>query len=400
MEDRTDAGAAQPGGDFAEIAIAATSGLALALAALFLCVLPLTSNIAGGRDFVVYWATGQQLAHHANPYDASAMAGLERAAGLLPGYGVLYMRNPPWGLLLALPLGLIGLKAGAFFWSLALLACLGVSVRLIRLQQGRPGNRLHWLGYSFGPALVCLLVGQTALFCLLGLVLFLCLHRSRPFVAGTALWLCALKPQLFLPFTVVLLAWVFFSKSYRVLAGAGVAMAASCAATWLMLPSAFSDYEQMMRSPGIEKEFIPCLSVALRLWLSPGTMMLQYLPVTLACAWALAYYWPRRHGWEWMRDGSLLMLVSIFAAPYCWLYDQGLAVPALLQGAYKTRFRWLVGVLALASVPIEIGLVCGVRITSALYLWTAPAWLAWYFFALAGAGRSLDCEAPIVRVRE
>jgi len=29
--------------------------------------------------------------------------------------------------------------------------------------------------------------------------------------------------------------------------------------------------------------------------------------------------------------------------------------------------------------------MCGVRITSALYLWTAPAWFAWYLFARASA---------------
>ena len=110
--------------DIAELSIALVSGLALTLTALFLCVAPLTGKIAGARDFVVYWSTGQQLAHHANPYGTEAMGQLERGAGLDPRYGILYMRNPPWGLAIALPLGFVGVRLGALLWSLTLLGCL------------------------------------------------------------------------------------------------------------------------------------------------------------------------------------------------------------------------------------------------------------------------------------
>jgi hypothetical protein len=365
----------------AELAIAAVTGLGLALAALFLCVMPLTGNIAGARDFVVYWATGQQLVHHANPYDAAAMNGLERSAGLRPEYGVLFMRNPPWGLLLALPLGLVGLKTGAFRWSLLLAGCLAVSVWLTWQMLGRPGNRVHWLGISFAPALLCLFVGQTSLLALLGWVLFLRLHGRRPFLAGLSLWLCALKPQLFVPVGVVLLAWLVVTRSYRIVAGGAAAIAASCAVTWLIAPSAWTDYLYMMRTTGIDREFIPCLSTALRLWIRPQALWIEYLPVALGCAWALGYFWRRRARWDWMKDGGLLMLVSLFLAPYCWLYDQGLAIPALLGGAAKTRIPNLLTALALASLVIEIELVSGIKIPSALYLWAAPAWLLWYLLA-------------------
>ena len=110
------------------------------------------------------------------------------------------MRNPPSALLLTLPLGFFGLRAGALLWSLFLLACLVLSVRMLWAMHGRPRNQLHWLGYTFAPALDCLMSGQMSLFVLLGLVLFLRLHRSRPFLAGASLWLCMLKPHLFLPF--------------------------------------------------------------------------------------------------------------------------------------------------------------------------------------------------------
>jgi hypothetical protein len=391
MANKTEDAAAETERDLAEMATAAVTGLGLALTALFLCVMPLTGNIAGARDFVVYWATGQQLVHHANPYDAAGMMRLERGAGLSAGYGVLYMRNPPWALPLALPLGWIGVRAGAFLWSLVLAGCLGISVRMLRQMLGRPGNRLHWLGFSFAPALVCLFVGQTSLFALLGYVLFLRLHGTRPFLAGMALWLCGLKPHLFLPFGVVLAAWIVASRGYKILAGAAVALASSCAATWCIDPSAWGSYLYMMRSTGIDREFIPCLSTALRLWLRPQSMWVEYLPVAVGCAWALGYYWRRRQAWDWSRDGGLLMLVSLLLAPYCWLYDQALAIPALLYSAYRTRARGLLTLLALASIAIEVELVCGIKIPSALYLWCAPVWVGWY---LVGTKGLRDCGYP------
>jgi len=232
---------------------------------------------------------------------------------------------------------------------------------------------------------VCLIVGQTSLFALLGLVLFLRLHATRPFLAGMSLWLCTLKPHLFLVFGIVLLVWVFVSRSYRVLLGAGVAMGASCWAAWWIDPTAWHDYGQMMRTYGIEREFIPCWSVVIRLWIRPQAIWLQYLLPAAGCVWALAYFWKRRSTWDWSRDGGLLVLVSILSAPYCWVFDQAIAIPALLRGAYLTSSKTLLTILALASLAMEIGLVCGIKLPSAFYLWTAPAWLAWYLFAQATA---------------
>ena len=364
---------------FAELAIASVTGLGLAVTALFLCVVPLAGHMAGSRDFVSYWATGRQLVHHANPYDREAVMRIEHTAGL-DDRAVLLMRNPPWALPMAYPLGFIGLRTAAFLWSLVLFACLVVSVRLIQMIHNFPRNRIHWLGLSFPPALICLIMGQTSLFALLGLVLFLYLHRTRPFVAGVSLWLCTLKPHLFLPFGVVLLAWIVLHRGYRLLAGATTALAASCAAAYYIDPSAWTHYLQMMRAPEIDKQFIPCLSDALRFWLRPQATWLQYLPVLLCCVWALRYFWLRRENWNWTTNGGTLMLVSLVFAPYCWLYDQGLAIPALLHRAYISRSGTLVVLIALAGLLIDLEL-CGFKISSGLYLWTAPAWLLFYLMA-------------------
>ena len=59
-------------------------GLAAGFTAGLLCVAAASSRAPGTRDYIVYWATAQQLAHHVNPYDADAITRLERSAGTSP----------------------------------------------------------------------------------------------------------------------------------------------------------------------------------------------------------------------------------------------------------------------------------------------------------------------------
>jgi len=376
---------AQQQSNFSEFSIAAVAGLALALIILYIAAVPLAGKLSASRDFVSYWATGHQLLRHGNPYDRDAIMNIEHAAGL-DARAVLIMRNPPWALPLVMPLGFLGLRIAGILWTLLLLACLLLSVRLVQKMVGSPLNRIHWLGFAFTPGLICLTMGQTSLFALLGLVLFLRYHLQRPFAAGAALWLCALKPHLFLPFAVALAAWIVISRSYKLLAGAAASLALTSAAASLIDPRIWRNYVDMMRSPAVENDFIPCIPDAVRHWFMPQSALPQYLPAALCCAWALVYYWRRRNAWDWLSNGSPLMLVSLLFAPYCWLYDQCLAMPALIQGAHVTHSRILPGILALIILTADIE-ICFVKVISPLWLWTAPAWLAWYLFARAATTR-------------
>jgi hypothetical protein len=369
-------------------------GLAAGFMAGLLGVAVVSSKAPGTRDYIVFWATAQLLTHHANPYDEDAITRLERKEGLPLNVKIGYMRNPPWSLPLIYPLGFFSARVGWLLWSTLLLACLAASVRLIWIMYGRPRNSRYLLGLSFAPALYGVLCGQTSLLMLPGLVLFLRMYRTRPFLAGIALGLLALKPHLFLPFGVVLAVWVLVSRSYKLAAGALVAMAASCAITSLIDPLAWTQYFQMVRTAKIDQASIPCLSYLLRNLLLPRSTGLLFLPATLGCVWALVYFWPRRRTWDWTKDGSLLMLVSLLVAPYLWIYDQGMVIPALLQGAFLTRSRNLLIALAFLSALVEIVIFRGLVYPKTMHLWmywTAPAWLAWYLVA-----RAVEREPRIV----
>jgi Glycosyltransferase family 87 len=361
---------------------------AVALIILVGCVTAFALTIPA-RDFLSYWAAGQQLIHRANPYASAAVGQLQHSAGF-GGRGILLlMRNPPTALPLALPLGLVSYKIGSVLWSFLLLACLAGSIRMIRTMNGNPENYLHILGYFFGPAVACLLTGQIPIFALMGLVLFLRLHRTHPLAAGVSLWLCLLKPHLFLPFGVALLAWIICTKSYKIAIGAVGFLLAGLVIVMPFDPSCWSQYRHMMQTSGIIDEFIPCWSVVLRRAIDPGAMWLQFLPAALGCAWALWYFWKNRHVWDWMEHGSLLMLVSVLVAPYAWLIDQSVLIPALLYGLYRARSRALTAIFALASTLIIIQIFLGASVHSRWNLWAAPFWLIWYLFATkSGAQRA------------
>jgi Glycosyltransferase family 87 len=366
----------------AEFLVVGVCTIAFTLTMLGIFVAMLGRSAPGAHDFVEYWASGHQLAHHANPYDGDAILQIERSVGFPTYDPVLIMWNPPSALLLVLPLGFIGPRAGGLLWSLLILASLVASVRMIWTMHGRPRDKLHLLGYSFAPALICVLAAQVSIFVLLGLVLFLRLHRSRPFVAGASLWLCMLKPHLFLPFGLVLIVWAIITRSYKVLAGVTVALAVSTAIAYVLDPLAWTQYAQMMSSTPARVLPIPCLSIELRRLVSPHSLWLQYLPATVGCVWAITYFRKHCDDWDWMAHGSLLMLVSFLVAPYSWLMDQAILIPALLHAAFVTRSRNHIAVLALASAIIEFGALRGVEPwRSAFFLWTAPAWLVWYLSA-------------------
>jgi hypothetical protein len=347
----------------------------------------LSDKNASQRDFISYWAAGQQLVHGANPYDFEAIHRLERAAGREDNEPLLVMRNPPMAFFLALPLGLVSPKTGLILWLFILLALLSVSIWILWIINGRPDNRLHLLGYVFAPAVACLMAGQFGIFLLTGVVFFLYLHQSRPFFAGAALLLCALKPHLFLPFAVALLLWVVYRRAYRALAGFTAALLASCALSFGFDAHAWSQYSHMMHAGGALTEAVPVLSVTFRFLIDRNAVWLQFLPEAAACAWALWYFWTRRSRWSWIDQGLVLLLVSAVCTPFGWVTDEAMLLPAVLAGVYRAAGsgRSLLP-LGLAAGAAMVEVFAGIPITSRFYLWTTPAWLACYLYATWNRG--------------
>ena len=334
------------------------------------------------RDFISYWAAGRQLVNGLNPYDIDAVQDLERGTGGEDNQPLLVMRNPPIAFFLILPLGMMSPKTGLILWLFLLLSSFSLSIFLIWSLNGRPGNLLHLTAYAFAPAIACLMAGQVGILLLLGIVLFLYFHQSRPYIAGASLLLCAVKPHLFLPFAVVLLLWEVSRRSYRIVVGFSAALLGSCTLALYLDPHAWSQYSQMMHAGGALNERVPVLSVAFRFLANRNSVWLQFLPEAIACVWAIWYFSSHHKHWNWMNHGLLVLLVAAMCTPFGWFTDESMLLPAVLTGLYRAaeNRRSLIPLGVIAGIALAEVLV-PVQIISPFYLWTTPAWLAWYLHA-------------------
>jgi hypothetical protein len=82
------------------------------------------------------------------------------------------------------------------------------------------------------------------------------------------------------------------------------------------------------------------------------------------------------------------MLVSLLVAPFGWIFDQSLAIPAILFAVARAPSRAVLAGLAILYLLLEVQVVSPFPLASAAYLWPAPAWLVWYLFARA------SCRKP------
>jgi hypothetical protein len=337
---------------------------------------------AANRDFIAYWSAGHQLVHGLDPYDSASILRLEHSAGFLGDQPNL-MLNPPIAFIAVAGLGFTTAPTGDVVWMTLLVASLMASVRVLWILNGRPDDRLHLVSYCFAPIVACLMAGQLGIFMLLGISLFLYLENMRPFLAGMCLLPCFLKPHLFLAFGLVLLLYCCHTRAWRILLGVSAAVGAACAAGAALDWKGWAQYLHMMKATAeVQREFIPTISTLFRLLLDRNEAWLQFLPALASCCWALIFYWRRRQGWQWSQDGLLVLLVSLLCAPHAWFTDEAIVLPALLNSVLKAQSAGkslipllVICVAALAEVLFEVPPV------SAYFIWTMPAWLAWYLYA-------------------
>jgi hypothetical protein len=257
-----------------------------------------------------------------------------------------------------------------------------VAISVLWLLLGKPENRYHLIGIFFPPAIWCLIAGQLGIFFLLETVLFLYWQKTRPYLAGAALMLWALKPHLFLPFMLALVLWSAYKREYRILAGLAAAAAASCLLTLSMDHQVWQQYAEMMRSNHVLDILPQTVSVAVRLLVDPNAKWIEFLGEAGGCIWAVWCFWKRRKRWDWMSEGLVVLLASIACTPYSWYTDQAIVFPAVAVALESSKRP----ALALASFAAIAGaglisIMADIPLTSRFYVWTAPAWLLWYLYA-------------------
>ena len=195
--------------------------LAVCLAFVIYPVLPNEDVI--NSDWPAF-ATGAQLivADPQHMYDLHVQERYQRVITggrtlVTPGIeGILPFLAPPWVALLAVPFDVFGTDLGGRLWILFGLVCLGCGLYLAtggaQRRWGLPSAILP--AFASVPTAVMMLNAQLDGIVALGIGAALALW-SRPFLAGLALGLTLVKPQLVLPLAAALL----LARRWRVMGG-------------------------------------------------------------------------------------------------------------------------------------------------------------------------------------
>jgi hypothetical protein len=240
---------------------------------------------------------------------------------------------------------------------------------------------LFILGVSLGPAVICLLCGQTAIFALLGYCLFLSLYQTAPFWSGCSLWLCALKPHLFLPTAVVMILWSIYRRNYKFLIGIATTIAVSGAVALHYDALIFSHYRTMLSDPEMNKEFVPSAALVLARMLPKSVRLVQYVPALIGCIWACWFFQRKRETWKWEDQGNIVLLVSLAVAPYLWISDLTIAAPAMLFAALRFDRQFLL-FIALLTSSIELMAIFRPNLHAPIYAIFAPLCLGFYVLSM------------------
>jgi hypothetical protein len=344
---------------------------AAVLTLIAVAVLTAFGSKTNANDFIEYWSAGKLFVHGANPYSGPMILALEKSRGFTPD-APLIMLNPPWALPMVAPLGFLPALGALVLWIVAAAGSILASVVLLDIP---PKNRT--LAFLFAPVLGCFAMEQSSPFLLLGFALFLRFHRSRPFLAGASLVLMAIKPHLFMVFWVILLSDCIYRRRFTILAGFASSLACVSALVTAVRPHVWQDYLGVLRESTLDQNAYPTLPSLLRAVIDVKLTWIATIPLCLAIAWGIAYYWRQRSHWNWNREGMLVMMVAILTSPYCWISDEVVLMPSVASALASPPRRFSMEILA----AINFAGVAGICISIRSLAWLPLAYFLWYLYA-------------------
>ena len=348
------------------------------------------SNIKG-RDSTLYWATAKLLLHRGNPYSIPEVQALEWSEHYGTAKKPKMYRPPPWSLWMILPLGFSNAYWAWIAWTGIALAALVASVRLSWRIYGDapcPPTIVLVAAYLFAPVVACLVIAQMGTVLLLAVLLFFYWAEKKPLWAGVVLLVPMAKPQFFAPLGLVIVLWCIARKQWRVLAGATLAFVGANLIALTFDPHIFAHYREMLALDQMQNEFMPNVSGVMRAFFFRQHYQVQFVPTLLGMCWAAWYFSKRREDWDWGRDGVWLLVVGALVAPYSWLTDEAVLLPAVIQGIVWLRRNSLgpgsqFVLLTFAVFDLLLLLIIKAKVDpfTGIYFWSSLLWFAWYSFA-------------------
>jgi len=338
-------------------------------------------------DFVEYWAAGYLNINGGNPYDPDQLLPLQIEAGRYFGVPVM-MWNPPWMLLLAMPVSLFAYPISRVLWIVFFIIIVLLSINMIwKLYGGAPDLRwVGWLlGFTFVPVLQAFRTGQTSPLLLLGVAGFLYfMDKKKLWLAGVCLSLLMVKPHILYLLLFSVLLWSLYEKQARVLLGLVLALVAATLISWSINTNVISQYFNAVLNYPPQDWATPTIGGITRFVIGTEQFWLQFIPPLLGIGWILFYWYHRRKSWDWIEQTPLILLVSVFTAAYGWIFDQSASLIAIMQIfilllPIQNKNYSQIAVLS-SYILIEIFLLIPVG-NQIWQFWLAPALLIWYLIS-------------------
>jgi Glycosyltransferase family 87 len=321
------------------------------------------------------FATGARLVVHdpSHLYDLTAQRQVElqvtggRVLVTLGIKGILPFLAPAWVALLAVPFDVLGPNIGGRLWVMFGLVCLGAGLYLAT----RPRPPMTFLpAFASVPTALLMLNAQLDGFVALGVGASIALWPRR-YLAGLALGLTLVKPQLMLPLGVA----VILAREWKVLAGWAAAGALLMIATVVLSPRWVLDWLSQTRSTvqvGAREVDLPHVAVLL-----PDSLQGVGLAILTVAALGLVTWLAWRVRGQDMRPAlSILVAGGVLAAPHALPTDLVLVAVGLAVWGRAGWVEWLalsagalVAALAPAPYPTLIGVVLMLGLTFRISFW-------------------------------
>lgn len=298
--------------------------------------------------------------------------------------------NPPWLLVFFMPLGFLPFKIASVIWLWLNLVLIGISVLFVSGLTSQTGKErfLIWVFIGciiFGPTLSLIVIGQVStiiLISLLGCLYFM--KKNRYDLAGAVLLMAVIKPHI-VYFVFPLLSWhALRLRKWQFFAGMFLAGLISIFIIILFFPRWPTAYVALLGKMHISAWYTSTLWSLLDVVFQRPIFHwggLFLLPLI---------FWFELH-FEHLGDLTVLnlsLLLSIAFAPYGYLFDQIVLLPALVQllawlvsKEIRKSIRWISSIGLLLMTIGEFILLAKSNLPYYYFFWIPFAMLLIYFIA-------------------
>jgi hypothetical protein len=291
----------------------------------------------------------------AQVYVISKLFATEQSLFPYPARGGVGLFVPPCGLPWLMPLALLPSGIAPDVWKLFLIACLVLSIFVLRRAFKLNFTATCWLTAFIcfsGSTYEALRIDQVSAPMFLGYCSAIWATKAkRPYLAALALSVFLLKPQQIVPFILLLIG----AKQYKTVLGfAGITAALSVIGLALVGVEGFHNYSTLIGSCIEDNRYmVPIISCTLRGQLyrifSQHHDVINMVTLAICC---LSYIWyfviARRlsQSQHWLDYGLVVIMpMGVALSPYCLSYDLLPLVPSLL--ILMTQFEAILPPLAI-----------------------------------------------------